>query len=116
MFRSMSREVLFSFALALFLLGPALCQVGLLEHPCGACPERVACAHEEDCSDDPCSDAALSPAPRQSGSDISSFVHVLFAPPAMGCVAASSEPLAHAPQDEPLSNNSAHESHLPLLI
>jgi hypothetical protein len=37
---------------------PALCFAGVFLHPCD-CGTSVDCAHEEDCSDDPCTDALV---------------------------------------------------------
>lgn len=40
------------------LLGPALCVSGVMLHPCD-CPAGAICAHESECSLDPCEDAVL---------------------------------------------------------
>jgi hypothetical protein len=45
--------------LAHFALVPALCQLGMVQHACAEDVE-AACAHEEDCQSDPCSDAGAS--------------------------------------------------------
>jgi len=55
------KRFLLLFILAWGILGvPVLCMAGSLLHEC-ECGAAVSCAHEESCSDDPCSEVLVMP-------------------------------------------------------
>jgi len=99
------------------LLSPALCEGGLLAHPCD-CDEHDVCHHEDGCATDPCVDAVR---PDDDGTP-------LLAPaaggPAASLAAVQVDPAApevlesrHRPPPEPPSFGRPYpDSDLPLLI
>lgn len=66
--------------LAWTLLGvPALCMAGSLLHDC-ECGAEIGCAHEEECSDDPCSDLLALPSSATGDFDEALLPAVPFGP------------------------------------
>lgn len=64
-------------ALAVLVLGPALCFGGVIEHACdcGNSGVEESCEHEATCSDDPCSTLALAPDQDQVGKALQLALH-----------------------------------------
>ncbi len=62
---------LFLTLLALWaILVPTLCLAGAFSHACDdcdGCTDEPACAHEEECVEDPCSETMMRPAPGVAG-------------------------------------------------
>jgi len=103
-----------------FLVAPALCMGGLLEHPCdcgdGApCEYEESSQHEDSCAGDPCSVVAV---PDEDGNHLDDFTaYAVVVPPAWGNVPVPGSPglllrtppippdrprFAYAPSDRPL--------------
>jgi hypothetical protein len=57
----MKRMLLITIAIWVLLLSPGLCLAGTLEHFCADSSHNESCAHEDDCSNDPCSGEVLRP-------------------------------------------------------
>ena len=52
------------------ILVPTLCLAGAFAHACDGCEDEYACAHEEECAEDPCSVTMIRPVPGTGVQDI----------------------------------------------
>jgi len=112
----MVRAVTRSFVAFLLIAGPVLCMSGLVEHACSDCPSQVACGHEEDCDQDPCSEIALRPESSTEGLD--DAIAVAATPVIVSHQAAidAVDLLDRRPLAEPTPSLSLSSGNLPLLI
>lgn len=100
------------------LLSPALCEGGLLAHPCH-CDEHEACPHEADCATDPCVDVV-----RPDDDATPQFAPVVESQQPAAATVAPADPSKPCypqrwscpPSDEPPAGRPYPDSDLPLLI
>jgi hypothetical protein len=111
----MFRLLVTMFVTALLLGAPVLCLAGVVTHACSECSEAVACGHEGDCAEDPCSETAVRPG-HAIGYDFAPPLAVLPIAGPCGPALAWSVPAARPPSADPTALPPLSTTHHPLLI
>jgi hypothetical protein len=104
-------RVLLSIVAVWALLVPSLCLAGAFGHPCDDCGDGLTCGHEEECAEDPCSEAMVRPVAAKVAPDLGSCP---AGPALQALMRAPSAPTAPANLHPPNALLPLPESDLPL--
>jgi hypothetical protein len=94
------------------LLVPTFCLAGAFTHACDGCGDEPACAHEEECAEDPCSETMVRPMSGGGGQDL---VAPPVSPDSRLTIALPTPPAPRSVERPPGARLPVPESDLPLL-